>query len=142
MSFGSSTPWEDRDKIRLFNDDHETQTKKVWKHWGGRRDLNPRRPDPQSGALTRLSYDHQPNRIERDKLLTFGGSVKLAVNPCKGTPHEGVGWWMSCRPVLWTSELCPFQDRIAGAPLDHVLSRYQGDLRQGFVGGPVKICPV
>src|SRR6185295_17701505 len=28
--------------------------------WGGRRDLNPRQPDPQSGALTRLSYDHQP----------------------------------------------------------------------------------
>ena len=27
--------------------------------WGGRRDLNPRQPDPQSGALTRLSYDHQ-----------------------------------------------------------------------------------
>ena len=29
----------------------------IW--WGGRRDLNPRHPDPQSGALTRLSYDHQ-----------------------------------------------------------------------------------
>src|SRR5690349_4780652 len=27
--------------------------------WGGRRDLNPRQPDPQSGALTKLSYDHQ-----------------------------------------------------------------------------------
>src|ERR1041384_283557 len=31
----------------------------VLKKWGGRRDLNPRQPDPQSGALTRLSYDHQ-----------------------------------------------------------------------------------
>src|SRR5262249_2945551 len=29
------------------------------RRWGGRRDLNPRQPDPQSGALTRLSYDHQ-----------------------------------------------------------------------------------
>jgi len=28
--------------------------------WGGQRDLNPRQPDPQSGALTRLSYDHRP----------------------------------------------------------------------------------
>jgi hypothetical protein len=28
--------------------------------WGGQRDLNPRQPDPQSGALTGLSYDHQP----------------------------------------------------------------------------------
>ena len=28
--------------------------------WGDRRDLNPRQPDPQSGALTRLSYGHQP----------------------------------------------------------------------------------
>src|SRR3974377_125570 len=28
--------------------------------WGGRRDLNPRQPDPQSGALTKLSYGHHP----------------------------------------------------------------------------------
>src|SRR5882724_12033909 len=42
--------------------------------WGGRRDLNPRQPDPQSGALTRLSYDHQPTRV---KLIFFSHSVKL-----------------------------------------------------------------
>ncbi len=42
--------------------------------WGGRRDLNPRQPDPQSGALTRLSYDHQPTRA---KLIFFARSVKL-----------------------------------------------------------------
>src|SRR5437867_5662459 len=30
--------------------------------WGGRRDLNPRQPDPQSGALTRLSYGHHNRR--------------------------------------------------------------------------------
>jgi hypothetical protein len=29
--------------------------------WGGRRDLNPRQPDPQSGALTKLSYGHRPS---------------------------------------------------------------------------------
>src|SRR6266478_6631057 len=41
---------------------------------GGRRDLNPRQPDPQSGALTRLSYDHQPTRA---RLIFFSHSVKL-----------------------------------------------------------------
>jgi hypothetical protein len=30
------------------------------KWWGGRRDLNPRQLDPQSRALTGLSYGHQP----------------------------------------------------------------------------------
>jgi hypothetical protein len=34
------------------------------RRWGGRRDLNPRQPDPQSGALTKLSYDHH-NRGEQ-----------------------------------------------------------------------------
>ena len=28
--------------------------------WGDQRDLNPRQPDPQSGALTGLSYGHHP----------------------------------------------------------------------------------
>src|SRR5207247_9145557 len=42
--------------------------------WGGRRDLNPRQPDPQSGALTRLSYDHHPTRA---KLILFAPVVKL-----------------------------------------------------------------
>ena len=32
------------------------------RRWGGRRDLNPRQPDPQSGALTKLSYDHHSRR--------------------------------------------------------------------------------
>ena len=32
------------------------------KGWGDRRDSNPRQPDSQSGALTRLSYGHQPAR--------------------------------------------------------------------------------
>jgi len=27
--------------------------------------LNPRQPDPQSGALTRLSYSHHPQRKSR-----------------------------------------------------------------------------
>ena len=39
--------------------------------WGGRRDLNPRQPDPQSGALTRLSYDHH----QQDTNLIFAMSA-------------------------------------------------------------------
>jgi hypothetical protein len=35
------------------------------KGWGGQRDLNPRQPDPQSGALTRLSYGHQSGKQAR-----------------------------------------------------------------------------
>src|SRR5216684_3728521 len=45
--------------------------------WGGRRDLNPRQPDPQSGALTRLSYGHQPLAANVD----FRGTrVKLGLS--------------------------------------------------------------
>jgi hypothetical protein len=36
--------------------------------------LNPRQPDPQSGALTRLSYDHQPS----NRLISQGPRVKFA----------------------------------------------------------------
>ncbi len=43
--------------------------------WGGRRDLNPRQPDPQSGALTRLSYDHQ---LAGHKLIFAAARVKFA----------------------------------------------------------------
>ena len=42
--------------------------------WGGRRDLNPRQPDPQSGALTRLSYYHRQRTV---KLGMGSRSVKL-----------------------------------------------------------------
>ena len=48
----------------------------VLKKWGGRRDLNPRQPDPQSGALTRLSYDHQQAGFKLDFTRRF---VKVAV---------------------------------------------------------------
>ncbi len=49
----------------------------VWEgRWGGRRDLNPRQPDPQSGALTKLSYDHH----DRENKLVFQGEpVKARV---------------------------------------------------------------
>src|ERR1035441_3546749 len=45
--------------------------------WGGRRDLNPRQPDPQSGALTRLSYGHQP----ADNLGLPAEACKLGFRP-------------------------------------------------------------
>ena len=44
-------------RSRQFRCGH--QCRRGEEEWGGRRDLNPRQPDPQSGALTRLSYDHQ-----------------------------------------------------------------------------------
>src|SRR2546422_367572 len=54
------------------------------KEWGGRRDLNPRQPDPQSGALTRLSYDHQPPGT---KLVFAAACVKFgARSACSGQP--------------------------------------------------------
>ena len=60
--------------------------------WGGRRDLNPRQPDPQSGALTRLSYGHQPADI-----LSFGAP------PVKLAPRFPV----SCRKGLYLSVFFP-----------------------------------
>ena len=42
-----------------------TQQLAAGEGWGGQRDLNPRQPDPQSGALTGLSYDHQPDKQAR-----------------------------------------------------------------------------
>src|SRR6267142_716158 len=59
--------------------------------WGGRRDLNPRQPDPQSGALTRLSYDHQPTRANliffaRSVKLQAGRGIKLQIPSSKDSP--------------------------------------------------------
>ena len=37
--------------------------------------MNPRQPDPQSGALTKLSYDHQP----ADKVVFLKRRVKVGL---------------------------------------------------------------
>ncbi len=46
----------------------------IKRRWGDRRDLNPRQPDPQSGALTGLSYGHH----QGTKLGFSGMPVKIS----------------------------------------------------------------
>ena len=62
--------------------------------WGGRRDLNPRQPDPQSGALTRLSYDHHSSV---GKLGFARAKVKLA---CSCRPTGPVGSASRCSDLV------------------------------------------
>ena len=42
-------------------------------NWGERRELNPQPPDPQSGALTRLSYAHHKGKAEGSKKCSIIG---------------------------------------------------------------------
>ena len=71
---------------RRFDLGVKSNTREYVERWGGRRDLNPRQPDPQSGALTGLSYGHQPTAI-----VVFGAAcVKLGASeahPCRQQPQ-------------------------------------------------------
>jgi hypothetical protein len=53
------------------------------REWGGRRDLNPRQPDPQSGALTGLSYGHHTGQH-----TSFRARESQACARTKGTDHR------------------------------------------------------
>ena len=68
-----------RAKFRAVTGNHSQDQKS----WGGRRDLNPRQPDPQSGALTRLSYGHQPadNLVFRSTVVKFSNPKGRSSRP-------------------------------------------------------------
>ena len=61
--------------------------------WGGRRDLNPRQPDPQSGALTRLSYDHHSDRRAQYAVGSSGSSLGWRRTAGLGRGFSGSDRW-------------------------------------------------
>src|SRR5579871_1707547 len=62
------------------------------RHWSERRDLNPRPPVPQTGALTRLRHAPYPNSISlRPECPARERPRTIVGGPCLGKPC--VSWW-------------------------------------------------
>jgi hypothetical protein len=65
----------DKAATYLANQRQRRERAYLKRRWGGRRDLNPRQPDSQSGALTKLSYDHHNRFVTlcfRGRPVKFG----------------------------------------------------------------------